>query len=441
MNFKNLVFNFKINHLLKKKDELENLKNIENLSVEEVKQLNFEKRKNIVRYAYDNIPFYKEFYTKNEFNPDNLKTKEDWEKVPILTKTLLKENTESLVNPNIPKKYFRASTTGGSTGIPLKVYFDKRVPLEAFGWRTLNWWGIQPWENQAYVYRNVKKGLGHILNSLMWWPTRRTLLDCSSMNDQDMDVFIKNINNIKPKFIQGYVGGLYDLAKYINDNNINLYTPKAIWATAAPLSESTRMYMEKVFKAPVYDQYGCSEVFWLAVECTKKNGLHVLSDIRHIEFLSEEDTIVNNGEFGSVAITDLENKAFPIIRYKNGDNGSYLINQCHCGLPFPVIDKIKGRVTDNIKTPSGITVSGAYLTTIFDDYPNLVNGFQIIQNRDYSITINCVVLENESTKNKNFIKIKKELLNKTKNEIDIQFNFSKSLIQDRGKLKFVISEL
>ena len=441
MNFKKYIFNFKLKYVLKSDKILAKLREREKMNYDEIEALNFIKRKRIIQYAYDKIPFYKELYDKHNFNPKSLLTEGDWSQVPIVTRKDLKENTLKIINPSISSDRLIKSTTGGSTGQPLMVYFDKEVPLEVFGWRTMKWWGINPWENQAFVFRNVRKGFAQTLNSLKWFPTRRVLLDCSSMNSSDMDNFVKQINIIKPTYIQGYVGGIYDLAKYIINNNLKIHSVKAVWVTAAPLSESTRIFIEETFKAPVYDQYGCSEIFWIAAECKIKNGLHVLSDIRHLEFVNGQGHVVEDGNYGDAVITDLENKVFPIIRYKNGDSGRKLNRNCKCGLPFPLIDKIKGRVTDNIKTPSGIIVSGAYLTTIFDNYTDLVDAFQIIQNEDYSVVISCIIAKNQTKLNTNFIKIKKEFENKTNNEVEISFEFPKTLLQDRGKLKFVISKL
>jgi len=442
MNIIKVIFLLKIKFFSRIIIRYKELLKIQTLSIKQLEILNFEKRKAIVTYAYHNIPFYKEYYDNNSFNPAYLITENDWHKVPFVTKALLKENGNKIINPYFSKSKLKSSTTGGSTGTPLKVYFDKNIPLEAFGWRTMSWWGISPWENQAYVYRNVRKGIGQILNTLMWWPTKRTLLDCSSMSSSNIEKFIEDINRIKPSFIQGYVGGIYDFSKFVNDNKIKIHKPKAVWVTAAPLPDSTRNFIESSLKAPVYDQYGCSEMFWLAAECKMRSGLHVLSDIRHIEFVDLEGNIVNTGQEGDVVITDLENKAFPIIRYKNGDSGKYFKNQvCSCGLPFPLIDKIKGRVTDNIKTPSGISINGSYLTTIFDDLTELVEGFQIIQHKDYSISLNCILSKGKSSDNIGFNKILNELREKSNNEINITLNFQDSLIQDRGKLKFVISEL
>lgn len=443
VNLKKIVFDIKINYILNKKTMSEKIKNVDSLSYQQLKILNFKKRKAIVEYAYANIPFYESFYDTSGFHPDDLVTDKDWLKIPILTKDAIKNKAHLLKNPLINDKYFRKSVTGGSTGVPLTVYFDKRVPLEAFGWRVLNWWGLKPWDNQAYVYRNVRSNFQQLINNLVWWPTRRALLDCSSMSDSDIEVFIAKLNTIKPEIIQGYVGGVFDLAKYIDKNNVKLsFKPKVIWVTAAPLPNSTRVFIESVFKAPVYDQYGCSEVFWLAAECTLQKGLHVLSDIRHIEFLDTKGDLALENEYGDVIITDLENKVFPIIRYMNGDRGRYLEQDaCACGLPYPLIDKIKGRVTDSLKMPSGIIIDGSYLTTIFDSHPDLIDGFQVIQDEDYSITINCVLRNGVLSENLNFILIRKQLELKARQEVPVKLLFVDSLIQDRGKMKFIISHL
>lgn len=443
VNFKKVFFDMKINYFLNKKSISKTIKNIDNLSSQQLKTLNFKKRKAIVEYAYANIPFYKSFYDTHNFHPEDLITDKDWLKIPILTKNSIKNQAHKLRNPSLNDKYFRKSVTGGSTGVPLTVYFDKRVPLEVFGWRVLNWWGLEPWENQAYVYRNVRSSIKQHINDLLWWPTKRALLDCSSMSNSDIEIFITKLNKIKPKIIQGYVGGIFDLAKYIAKNNIKLsFKPKCIWVTAAPIPNSTRILIESVFEAPVYDQYGCSEIFWLAAECTMQCGLHVLSDIRYIEFLDINGDEVLQDEYGDVIITDLENRAFPLIRYKNGDRGRYLKRDvCVCGLPYPLIDKIKGRVTDSLKMPSGLIIDGSYLTTIFDEHPDLIEGFQVVQGKDYSITINCVLRNGILSEDSKFILIRKQLELKARQEVVVRLLFVDSLVQDRGKMKFIISHL
>lgn len=60
------------------------------------------------------------------------------------------------------------------------------------------------------------------------------------------------------------------------------------------------------------------------------------------------DESANPNEIGRIVITDLFNKAFPMIRYDTGDLGIYdLVNE------EVVIKKIYGRKLDNIYDPKG----------------------------------------------------------------------------------------
>jgi len=68
------------------------------------------------------------------------------------------------------------------------------------------------------------------------------------------------------------------------------------------------------------------------------------ADVSHVEFVDHNGEPQVDGQQGRVLITDLENYAFPLIRYENGDgpvNGRR--NKCRCGLPFPLIAAIQGR--------------------------------------------------------------------------------------------------
>lgn len=441
MTLKKIIFNFKIKFLNRPKNLEQILEENQRKTIKDLNRINFLKRKKLLIYSYNNIPFYKELYDKNGIVPKDINSESDWEKIPVIERKDIKENTKNLKNPLFPDSRFKKSTTGGSSGVPLTVFFDNTTPFEYYGWRILKWWGVFPWENQAYVYRNIRKGMMMLVNKVMWWPTQRFLLDCSSMSEDEMKVFVNQLNKYKPSFIQGYVGGIYAIAEYIQKNKVVIESPKAIWLTAAPFTESTREFIQKVFNAPVYDQYGCSEVFWLAAECKNRKGLHLLSDIRHLEFLGEDGLIVKKGDLGDVLITDLENKAFPIIRYKNGDQGRFLNKVCDCGVTFPLIDKIRGRVSEDIKTPNGRIINGSYLTTIFDDNPEALKVFQVIQNSDYSIDINCVLSNKFSENHPFYEKVRQTLLDKVDNEVDVSVNFVDTLKEDRGKLKFIISNI
>jgi phenylacetate-coenzyme A ligase PaaK-like adenylate-forming protein len=408
------------------------------LTKDELNKLTLGKLKKLFSYAKENVPYYKHAF--RDINVEDIKSLDDWEKIPILTKQDIRDNMDNLTACNISAKRLIKVTTGGSTGAPLTVYQDKKFPVEVIAWRVLNWWGIKPYSNIAFIYRLFRKGWKSILNNLMWYPTKRLFLDASLMTTDKMEAFYNDVMALKPEMIQGYVGGVFEFAKFCQKNNFELNFLKAVWVTSAPLPEPNRKFMEKAFNAPVYDQYGCCEVFWLAAECRKKEGLHVFSDLRHIEILAADNRQVPIGDYGEVTITDLENFAFPIIRYKNGDKGRYLKKSCSCGLPFPLIDKIRGRVSDIVRLQSGKVVTGEYLTTIFDDFPDAIKEFQLYQYKDYSICLFCVLGTNDNAMDICNMKAKnlRELIS---NEVNVDLRIVDNIKHDRGKTRFIISEI
>jgi phenylacetate-CoA ligase len=309
-------------------------------------------------------------------------------------------------------------------------------------WRVLNWWGLPPDVSIASIYRNVSQGWkSELLNRLFWWPTRRILLDASSIDEQSIESFIDRVKRVRPQLIHAYVGALDHVASYILDHNIGVPAPKVIWATCSPLTLSQERKIRKAFGAPVLDHYGCCEVYWLAAQCPAKNGLHMFHDVVRIEFLDGDDSPVPVGHLGRVAITDLLNRYFPLIRYLNGDMGESLPEQCSCGVTLPLMGKVKGRVSDIVRLPNGTVISGEYLTTIFDGEPEVAHRFQVIQRKDYSIDILVVPNTAHPTYDQVLEQVRGKLSVRLRGTVPVRTRLVASLSAQQGKLRFVRSEL
>jgi phenylacetate-CoA ligase len=61
---------------------------------------------------------------------------------------------------------------------------------------------------------------------------------------------------------------------------------------------------------------------------------------------------------GSLLVTDLVNRAMPLIRYEIGDRGTLDPVPCPCGDPRPVLGAVDGRLNDVFTLPSGRRVPG-----------------------------------------------------------------------------------
>ncbi|MEI7831975.1 MAG: hypothetical protein WCJ56_02085 [bacterium] len=412
-------------------------------SVDEIAEINWLKRKLLLQHSYDTVPFYHSRLTSIGLHPNDIVTPDDWSKIPLLTKDDLRHNLQELVSTTVSAKDIILSSTGGSTGIPVKCYLDRRVPNEPLRWRMQRWWGIAPGTDVAHSWRLPRRSIiARMVNRLLWWPTRRIWLDASKMTTDDTITFIKEFNLLRPPLLQGYVGAIHHLAMFVQDRQLPIHSPKAIWVTAAPLPLVQRSVIERVFNAPVYDQYGCCEVPYLAAQCKERDGLHVFSDAKNVEIVDDSGTPCAVGESGNVAITDLDNWACPLIRYVVGDRGHLIGGKsCTCGINLPLMSSVQGRTTDLIRLPNNDVLCGDFMTTIFDDFPDAVRAFQVIQHRDFGITISYVPNMEYEQRAKEIAMVQKRLVEKIGTQVSISFQPVENIQSDRGKIRYIISEL
>jgi phenylacetate-CoA ligase len=412
----------------------------ERLPVVELEALNWRRRQAIFRHAITQVPYYRSRYRAAGLSVDSLREPADWLRIPPLTKAELRAHFADLRAEGVGDRQVRLSATGGSTGEPVKVLFDRRVPLEAFGWRLLEWWGVDPADSAAFVFRRVRTGWSEVLNAALWWPTRRTWLDASSYSREEALAFLDRLRHMQPSWLQGYVGAVADVAdlcaKGAKASSDKL---KAVWVTSAPLDAATRRRIEAGFGAPVYDQYGCGEVFWLASECSHRNGLHSFHTRRHLEFLADNGEPAEPETLGDVHLTDLENRVFPLLRYANGDRGRWLSGTCPCGVTWPRIDGIKGRISDALLLPGGRTLSGDFLTTLFDGCPEVVEAFQVRQRSDGSIMLRCSPSSVPGARQR-IDEVHAVLRGKVAGAVNVGLELVTRIDHDGGKTRFVVRE-
>lgn len=398
-----------------------------------------ESRRRIVRFAMDNSPFYAKKYADAGFTQEDL-GKDGWfERLPIVTKEDLREHFDDIIVPG-RRKYLKISTTGGSTGVPTKTGYDRRVPEEIYSWRLQRWFGVDPWDDHAYVWRDTRNGaLSKVKNAALWWPTKHLKLDATFISDADMASFISRYDKLKPTLLQGYVGAIMQLAQFVLNNNLRVHSPKVVWTTSAPLPAVQRNVIESAFRAPVCDQYGSCEIRWIAQQCEKCSGLHVNVEHVHVEFVDDSNSPVKNDAYGKTLLTNLEDEVFPLIRYENGDRGRWQTSACSCGRVLPCIDSVKGREVESFILPSGRVINGEYLTTIFDNHPGLVLGFRVVQHKDASIAVEYMPAAGNGVEQL-IEKVVSDFAERIGGEVLVEAQKVFAIPHDRGKLRFVLRE-
>ena len=367
------------------------LKANESLPREELEKAARQKLSFLVNHAKANSPFYRDHFKELRGPIDLSGSMEAFAVLPILTRSHLRGSLDEILADGVSPSACNRVSTGGSTGEPVTVYHHKRDPRAAALWRMMTWWGVSPGSDIATAYREPNTGAVHrFKDRLVCWPQRRILLDACHLTDSSIAAWLDTCMKLKPPIVHGYVGAIAHVADYMLKRGLDSWNPKCVWVTSAPLTPPVRNTIQRAFQAPVFDQYGCCEIFYLACETPLASGLAVFSDLRHIEVVDENNMPVPDGVEGRILLTDLENLAFPLIRYEVGDRGAFMADQPEWELPFPRLSPVKGRESDSLTFPNGQCVSGEFWTTIFDDFPDAVSKFRVIQKADQSLRIEYV---------------------------------------------------
>jgi phenylacetate-CoA ligase len=204
-------------------------------------------------------------------------------------------------------------------------------------------------------------------------------LDTLKMDEAAMDRFAAMLRRRPPSLLFGHAHSLYLLADFLRYRGGAPIRPRGIISSAMVLHDWERRVIEQQFGCPVTNRYGCEEVSLIACECERHDGLHVNADAIYLEVLRCDGTPATAGEAGMVVVTDLTNRAMPILRYQVGDMAVASDRACPCGRGLPLLDRVEGRVADYVVTPRGELISGISLTENFAVMVPAVVQWQIVQ--------------------------------------------------------------
>ncbi len=397
----------------------------------------------LLAHAYEQVPYYRERLDRAGLRPEEICSPGRYAAVPVLGRDEVVANFDRLFAGERARRSSRIVTTGGSSGTPMRIGHTREAIREIPKWQMLSWWGLPTSADLATLYRRVPRSRAErIVTRLVSWPQRVIEVDATQLDAKEIEFFIAAIVRHRPALIHGYAGALDTVADALLQRGQTLPRPRVVWSTAAPLTRVQEAKIEQAFDAPVCDQYGCSELYFIAAECPHKQGLHVFADRVWIEFVDDAGVPVPEGEYGRVVITSLDETSFPLIRYANGDIGRSLPGPCRCGRGLPLIDKIRGRISDRIALPDGTVLAGEYLTTIFDDHTTEVSRFQVVQRAGGSIEVRVLFRGDVADVGRRRVldAVRHDLGRRISGKVPLDVTPVPEIRAERGKLQYVMRE-
>lgn len=303
---------------------------------------------------------------------------------PIVNKEILKSHwNEIIVGEYANLADSRRKFTSGSTGTPFQMIMDRYKHCR---WIAANKVfrdnvGVRSHEKTVFISETVAdKNI----------PQERMdrdnvyYIDCKYFDDNSLNKLLSYLKENSVKTLTTLASLLDKIARYINNGNAPAWNGDflAIFSVSETLKETTRRIISEYFRCPVYVLYANEENGVLAVEDGTGNGCRANVADFVLEVLSmDSDEPVEDGEVGRLVITDYFNKAFPIIRYENGD----LVSKKTMEDGKVYITEIVGRKADTLYTTDGRMVhyfnSISFLEPLMD-----IKQFQLIQEDYHNFT-------------------------------------------------------
>jgi len=409
---------------------------IELQSKENLRLLQEEKFKKLIAHAKSNVPYYKE-------KLNEISGVADIAKIDFLEKEDIRNNVDRLKALNMDEDRFYSDSTSGSTGDSLHYFRDKKNEYRrAVGYRCDKRPGYDIGSKVLYLWgaeRDILEKRSLYVKFKDKYVHKIKMLSTYHMTDNDIDNYIEIYNKFRPAVIIAYPTPLFHLASYIEKNDIKIRQLKGIITSSETLFPFQREKIEKIFNCKIYNRYGCREVGNMASECKAHNGLHINTDRFVFEIVDANGDKCRPGELGEIVLTDLDNYAFPLIRYRIGDLGIMSKQECTCGINLPLLEKVEGRVFDLIVGVNGNVVGGTFWTLLRRKIKGW-NKFQLVQ-EDYSQL--KIEVENNTEIESDFKeKVVEAIKEKLGSQMEITVNIiDKIALTKTGKHRWIISKV
>ena len=407
---------------------------LETLPREKLQQFQLEKFKKILKWAYQNSPFYRSLYKKAGLEPGDVKTLDDIRKVPKTEKSMLREAQGKEPYPygsilSVPiEQVTEYRQTSGTTGQP--VYHPET-------WQDWDW-SAESWAYALYAqgYRNYDRvflPFGYSINIAFWaghYAAEKIGCEVVPGGVLDTEARILKMKELKATAFMAtptYILGMADTARRLGiDPARDLYIKK-ITAAGEPGAciPATKKRMEEMWGAKVYDQVGATEIGHWGFECQAQSGLHVLEafHLTEIEDIETGAAITGPGQRGSMVITTFDRFAHPCIRFDSKDVIEWSpIERCECGRTFRLLKGgVVGRA-DDITKVKGVLLAPTAIEEVVRSIPGLGDEYEVTVTKKGDIDDITLKVEIAPNSKRNIEAVEQDLVQQLRLKTGLRYN-------------------
>ncbi|MCB9746953.1 MAG: phenylacetate--CoA ligase family protein [Candidatus Omnitrophica bacterium] len=398
----------------------------------------------LLHHCHYNVPYWKEKFDQLNISWTDIKSYEDFLKLPITTKDDIRKHKERMLARNYIGKTW-SKHTGGSTGEPMELdytpeSYDWRVAISKRGYA---WTGCEDGMKQFYLWGvplKKQSAIKRLKENIYYRIHRQRYFNCYEFDHKAKQRCLKTLNAYKPEIIVGYTNPLYALAKFISEEGRLNYQPKAVISAAEKLHPIQREKIKSVFNCDVFDTYGCREFMLIAAEDKEHDGMYLSMENLYVEIIKDNGQPAQPGEKGHLIITDLHNYGMPFIRYRIGDMALAMEQTpAKSGRGLLKIADVVGRSLDMITTKEGKEIPGEFFIRVMRDKRG-IDKFRVIQEKEEELIVEMI--KNSYFDNKQFHEIKETIGRMVGPSMQVDYQFVNQLpLTQTGKFRVTVSKI
>jgi len=351
----------------------------ERMSVDELRALQLDRLRWTLRYAYANVPFYRNKFDAAGVSPQDCRSLADLASFPVTTKDDLRENYPAGLFAVPVAELRRIHASSGTTGQPTVVGYTQ-ADLDIWSdlmARSIRAAGGRPGDmvHVAYGYGLFTGGLGAHYGAERLGCT--VIPASGGMTGRQ----VRLIADLRPRVIMVTPTYMLTILDEFDRGGLDARASSleiGIFG-AEPWTEQMRAELEERAGLHAVDIYGLSEVMGpgVAVECVEtKDGLTVWEDHFYPELIDPlTGAPAAAGERGEILFTSLTKQGMPLIRYRTKD-----LTRLLPGTARPAhrrMERITGR-SDDMIVLRGVNVFPTQIEEVLLRVPGLAPHFQLV---------------------------------------------------------------
>jgi phenylacetate-CoA ligase len=362
---------------------------------QEVEQIQLAMLKQLLRHAGERVPYYRELFKRERFDPRGVTSRAELCALPVLTKDIIRERYQDLIDPAHRGKNIKKGTSG-STGAPL--HFEYCLESEAYRRATklrgYRWAGFKEGLPAFYYWAQVQApepGLRGLKIRLDRALRREVYVDSMRQSEATMLAAVRELRRVRPHIIVGFTQATVAWARFILDRGLRDWADLPVICAAEAVLPGDLRVLSQAFGPQVFETYGARETMLIGAECSAHAGLHLAEENILVEVVRDGEPAAA-GDHGDVLITDLHNYGMPFIRYQNGDLATFAPpGRCPCGRGLRRLSRVDGRRAEMLRDPRGEPISGLVFHALFTDaHKELIRQFQVVQRASGAVVLKVV---------------------------------------------------